>query len=325
MLGEWRVLGDGAVDLRGEGCPLVRRGQPLGRQRRIDPADEVIEVELVGVVVADFGHAESGLGHRVAIALLAGVVGAAGTGGGAAQPLFEESAQRPRPGAVLQPHRCAVGDHRDPAARAQQRNERGDQLAVVHPVQGLPDSHRPGTAAAEQRCQRREVSVRAEQPGRVPDALFGGGLPGAGQHVRFGVHPGDGAHLAGDRQGELPGPAAKVDDDVVAGQPEGIEERADHGRRVAAPVLVIETGDLAAETKVFAHPSRVDRRRSAAVAVQRTAYRARVTLRRAPPGRRVPGQDAGRGQSDGIPNEGNRSIAVASSVLALSITACQSG
>lgn len=84
--------------------------------------------------------------------------------------------------------------------------------------------------------------------------------------------PGDGTHLAGDRQGELPGPAAKVDDDVVTGQAEGIEERTDHGRRVAAPVLVIETGDLAAETKVFAHPSRVNRRRSAAVAVQRTAY-----------------------------------------------------
>ena len=36
-----------------------------------------------------------------------------------------------------------------------------------------------------------------------------GGVPGAGQHVRFGIHSGDGTHPAGDRQGELPGPAAK--------------------------------------------------------------------------------------------------------------------
>jgi hypothetical protein len=34
---------------------------------------------------------------------------------------------------------------------------------------------------------------------------------------------------------------------------------------------VIETGDLAAETKAFAHSSSVDRRRSTAIAVQRTA------------------------------------------------------
>jgi hypothetical protein len=68
-----------------------------------------------------------------------------------------------------------------------------------------------------------------------------------------------------------PGPAAKVDDDVVAGQAERGGERVDHGWRVAAPVLVIETGDLAAEGKVFAHASSLGRRRSAAVAVQRTA------------------------------------------------------
>jgi hypothetical protein len=48
------------------------------------------------------------------------------------------------------------------------------------------------------------------------------------------------------RASELPGPAAKVDDDV-AGQAERADERVDHGRRVAASVLVIEIRDLAAD------------------------------------------------------------------------------
>ena len=138
-------------------------------------------------------------------------------------------------------------------------------------MQGLADGDRPGATVAEQRCQRGEVGVRAEYPARIRDALFDGGTPGAGQHVRFGVHSGDGQHPAGDRQGELPGPAPKVDDDVVAGQAERAGERIDHGRRIAAPVLVIELRDLAAKPKVFAHLSSVGRRRPTAVAVQRTA------------------------------------------------------
>jgi hypothetical protein len=119
-----------------------------------------------------------------------------------------------------QPHRCAVADHCDPAARAQHADERGDQLAVAHPVQGLADGDRPGAAVTEQRCQCGDVGVGAEHPARVRDALFGGGTLGAGQHVRFGIHTGAGMHLAGDRQGGLAGPTANVDDDVVAGQAE---------------------------------------------------------------------------------------------------------
>jgi hypothetical protein len=138
-------------------------------------------------------------------------------------------------------------------------------------VQSLADGDRPGAAVAEQRGQRGKVGVGAEQSAHVPDPLFGGGLPGADKHVRFGILSGDGMHPAGDRQGELPGPAAKIDDNVAVGQAECAGERVDHGRRVTAPVLVIETGDLAAEAKVFAHSSSVGRRRFAAVAVQRTA------------------------------------------------------
>jgi hypothetical protein len=130
-------------------------------------------------------------------------------------------------------------------------------------VQGLADGDRPGAAVTEQRGQRGDVGVGPEQPARVPDPLFGGGTPGAGQHVQFGIHSGDGTHPAGDRQGELAGPAAKVDDDVFAGQAEHAGERVDHGWRVTAPVLVIEISDLAAEPKIFAHRSSVGRRRSA--------------------------------------------------------------
>ncbi len=138
-------------------------------------------------------------------------------------------------------------------------------------MQGLRDRDRPGAAAAEQRRESGDVAVGAEQPANVRDTLSGGGLPGAGQHVRLGVHSGDGLHPAGDRQGELPGPAAKVDDNVVAGQAERAGQYVDHGRRVAAPVLVIEPGDLAAEAKVFAHTSSVGCRTLAGIAVQRTA------------------------------------------------------
>jgi hypothetical protein len=59
--------------------------------------------------------------------------------------------------------------------------------------------------------------------------------------------------VAGNRQRELAGPAAKVDDEVVAGQAEGTDERVDHGGRVAAAVAVIEASDFAAKTKVLAH------------------------------------------------------------------------
>ena len=55
-LSERCVRGDGAADLVSEGCPLARRRQPLGRQRGVDAADEVIKVEFVGVVEAGFGH-----------------------------------------------------------------------------------------------------------------------------------------------------------------------------------------------------------------------------------------------------------------------------
>jgi hypothetical protein len=91
------------------------------------------------------------------------------------------------------------------------------------------------------------------------------------QHVRLGIYSDNRVHLAGDRQGELAGTAAKVDDDVVAGQTEGTDERVDHGRRVAATVLVIEASDLAAETKAFAHSASVDHRQFIAIAVQRAA------------------------------------------------------
>jgi hypothetical protein len=64
-------------------------------------------------------------------------------------------------------------------ARAQQGDKRGNQLAVAHPVQGLPDGDRTGLASAEQRCQRGEVGVGPERPAYVPGPLLGGGLPGA--------------------------------------------------------------------------------------------------------------------------------------------------
>ncbi len=88
------MRGDGAADLVSEGGPLARRGQPLGRQRGEDATDKMVEVKFVGVVVADLGYVKSGFGHRVAVALLAGVVGAAGVAWAAALPLVEEAAQR---------------------------------------------------------------------------------------------------------------------------------------------------------------------------------------------------------------------------------------
>ena len=170
---------------------------------------------------------------------------------------------------VIEP--IAVTAQSDPAAWAQQRDERGDQLAVAHPVQRLADGDRPGAAVAEQRCQRGEVAVGPEDPARVRDTLFGGGPSGAGQHVRLGINPGHRLHPAGDRQRELPGPAAKVEDDVLAGQAESVGERVDHSRGVAAPVLVIKLRNLAAESEIFVHRPSVGRRRPTAEGVQPTA------------------------------------------------------
>jgi len=131
-------------------------------------------------------------------------------------------------------------------------------------------------AVTEQGRQRRYVCVGAEQPAHVADALLGGGAAGADEHVRFRVHPGDGPHPCGDRQGQLASPASKIDCDVVAGQAKCVHERVDHGRRVAAAVLVVEVGDLATETQV--HSSSLPSRGFAAIAIQRSARAALVPV-----------------------------------------------
>jgi hypothetical protein len=48
-LGERPVRGDGAADLVGECRPLAGRGKLTDRQRGVDAADQVIEVEVVCV------------------------------------------------------------------------------------------------------------------------------------------------------------------------------------------------------------------------------------------------------------------------------------
>jgi hypothetical protein len=82
-------------------------------------------------------------------------------------------------------------------------------------VQGLADGHRPGTPVAEQRRQRRNVCVGPEHPAHVGDALLGGCAAGAGDHVRLGVHPGDGTDSCCDRQSQPASPAPKIKHDVV--------------------------------------------------------------------------------------------------------------
>jgi hypothetical protein len=47
VLGEALVRRHGAADLLGEGRPLIWRGQLLDRQRGVEAADEVLEVEFV--------------------------------------------------------------------------------------------------------------------------------------------------------------------------------------------------------------------------------------------------------------------------------------
>ncbi len=115
-------------------------------------------------------------------------------------------------------------------------------------MQGLADRDRTGTPVTEQRRQRRYVGVGPQYPGHIGDVLLGGGPAGAGQHVRFGVHPGHGTHPGGDRQGQLAGPAAKINHYVVTGKPERAGQLVDHSRRVAAPVLMVEIGHLTTET-----------------------------------------------------------------------------
>jgi len=44
VLGEVVVRGEGGTDLLGEGGPLIWSGQPVSPERRVDAADELIEV-----------------------------------------------------------------------------------------------------------------------------------------------------------------------------------------------------------------------------------------------------------------------------------------
>ena len=78
----------GAADQLGEGRPLIWRGQLLDRQRGVEAADEVLEVEFVCVVDAGLGHVEPGCGQGVAVKPLARLVGAAGAGGLGVEPFF---------------------------------------------------------------------------------------------------------------------------------------------------------------------------------------------------------------------------------------------
>jgi hypothetical protein len=64
-------------------------------------------------------------------------------------------------------------------------------------------------------------------------------------------------------------PRIRWQPDVGTGKPECAGKRVDHGRWIAAPVLVVEVGHLASETQV--HDSSLPAWRLSVGAVERTA------------------------------------------------------
>ena len=118
--------------------------------------------------------------------------------------------------------------------------ERGGELVFLAFAVGLPDL----AAVAVADLPTTQLTFT--------HALLSGGPAGACQHVGLWVNVGNGAHPAGDRQGQLAGAAAEIDNDVDPGQPERVHHVIDDGRRVTTPVPVVEICDLTAEPQVHA-------------------------------------------------------------------------
>jgi hypothetical protein len=126
--------------------------------------------------------------------------------------------------------------------------ERVEQAVAVHPVQRLTDGHRAECAHAEQRTDHRYVGVGADHPAQVGPAR--GDPAGFGEHVRFRVHPDDGPDPLRDRQRELPGPAAQVEDHVIARQAERRHQGVDHLGGIPPPIPLVEPSHLTTEPQL---------------------------------------------------------------------------
>ncbi len=79
----------------------------------------------------------------------AGLVGLARCGDGVPEQPLQAFAQCPGPFGVLQPQRCAVGDHGDAAAGTQQRSDGPEQRVAVHEVDGDGHGQRTDRPVAE--------------------------------------------------------------------------------------------------------------------------------------------------------------------------------
>ena len=143
----------------GEGWPLIRTRQPIGGQCRQDAADQLIKAQFCHIIDRRGRDLVAGQRQCLLIAVLAVLVRPARGRQPSAQPAFQELAQAMGPGAWLEPQWCSVGHHRDPAARAQQRDGGGEQRLVPHPVQGLADGHRGDRPRAEQVLQRWQEGI----------------------------------------------------------------------------------------------------------------------------------------------------------------------
>jgi len=84
---------NGRPDLLGEVRPLIRSGQPIDRQRRVDAADNLVEAQFGHTVDRSARYLKSGQSERFAIPLLALLVRPALERERGAQPPFQECAQ----------------------------------------------------------------------------------------------------------------------------------------------------------------------------------------------------------------------------------------
>jgi hypothetical protein len=123
----------------------------------------------------------------------------------------------------------------------------GEQPLVRHQMDGVGDGHRGQRMLAEQGAQRGQVTIPAEYPGHVDQALSRRGLSCQGEHRRFGIRPRDSMDAACQRNRQPPGAAADIGDHVAGVQPQCLRQRFDEGGRVPASVPRRERGDLAAE------------------------------------------------------------------------------
>jgi hypothetical protein len=249
VLGERFAGGECLPDTFGKGVALVRTGQPIGGNRRADPAEQFVEAELTVVLDGHFPHTvEARRPKRLGIPQPITAAGAAGRCERGAHPVFEATAQSPGPGTVLQPQRRAVRDHRDAPARTQERCRGAEELIVPHPVERLADDHQRRRPLSQQPAQRREIGIGTEHPGHVPNPLGLRRAPGQPQHVRLRIHPHHRTNPGGEGKSELAGATPHVEHDIGAREPEGVRQGVEDLRRVPTPELRVVLGHSTAES-----------------------------------------------------------------------------